>query len=219
MTKGMWIWYDVHLHMTAPFASSSPKNPKDIEAMLEARAPSDSELKRRIEAGEQITPISELAEEVGEAVEADEEEERGHATFMRDEKGLYFEARCVKAHIKDCADQIKFLLEIKALKAKVSNKVYVEPPRIHFDKQEPDGVEHRIIHAMTKRGPRSSLKSIDYVKDVDFKFQLKVLNDGIIDKDILASIFEYGSTHGIGQERSQDFGRYNVVRLHEATKS
>ncbi|GAJ02676.1 unnamed protein product, partial [marine sediment metagenome] len=211
----MWKLYEVELRFNTFFASSTPKNPKDIEAMLLARAPSDTQLKRRIEQGEQITPIPELAEEVAEEVEARGEVERGYATFKRDEKGLYYEARCVRAHIKDCASQLQGLLGIKAFKSKVANRVYVEPAKIYLGKSEPDGNETRIVHAMTMKGPRSSLKTIDYVDKPVLKFNLKVLDDGVIDKDILEAIFEYGSEHGMGQERSQDWGKYELVKLQE----
>lgn len=213
----MWKKYEVELHFTTPFASSTPKNPKDIGAMLIARAPSESELKRRTEAGEAITPIAELAEQVAEEVEAGEEVERGYATFKRDETGLYYEARCVRAHIKDCSNQLQGLLGIKALKSKVANRVYVEPAKIYLGKQEPDGSETRIVHAMTMKGPRSSFKTIDYVDKPVLKFHLKVLDDGVIDRDILEAIFEYGAEHGMGQERSQDWGKYELVKLEEAS--
>jgi len=203
----MWKRYEVELHFTTPFASSTPKNPKDIEAMLIARAPSKPP--------EDPTPLPELLEQVKEEVEAAEEVERGYATFKRDENGLYYEARCVRAHIKDCANQLQGLLSIKALKAKVANRVYVEPAKIYLDKSEPDGNETRIVHAMTMKGPRSSLKTIDYVSKPTLKFTLKVLDDGVIDQDILESIFEYGSEHGMGQERSQDWGKYELVKLEE----
>lgn len=212
----MWKKYEVELRFTTPFASSTPKNPKDVEAMLLARAPSDSQLKHRMEKGEKVTSLLELAEQVKEEVEASEEVERGYATFKRDEDGLYYEARCIRAHIKDCANILQGMLGIKALKAKVANRVYVEPAKIYLDKKEPDGSETRIIHAMTMKGPRSSLKTIDYVDKPVLKFQLKVLSDGVIDRKILESIFEYGAEHGMGQERSQDWGKYELVRLVEA---
>ena len=211
----MWKKYEVELKFTTPFASSTPKNPKDIEAMLIARAPSDAELRRRKEAGEEITPIDELAEQVAEEVEATEEVERGYATFKRDENGLYYEARCVGAHIKDCANQLQGFLGIKALKSKVANRVYVEPAKIYLGKAEPDGSETRIVHAMTMKGPRSSLKTIDYVDKPVLKFQLKVPDDRVISEEILRAIFEYGSEHGMGQERSQDWGKYELVKLEE----
>jgi hypothetical protein len=197
----------VQLQFTTPFASSTPKNPKDIEAMLEARMPSKPP--------ESAMPVPELAEQIAGEVEATEEVERGYATFKRDDNGLYYEARCIRAHIKDCANQLQGILGIKALKAKVANKVYVEPAKIYLGKSEPDGSEVRIIHAMTMKGPRSSLKTIDYVMDAKLNFTLRVLEDGVIDRDILEAIFEYGGTHGIGQERSQDWGKYELVKLEE----
>jgi len=211
----MWKRYAVELRFTTPFASSTPKNPKDIETMLIARTPSDSELRKRREAGEEIVPLDELGEQVAEEVKASEEVERGYATFKRDGKGLYYEARCVKAHIKDCANQLQGFLEIKALKSKVANRVYVEPAKIYLDKSEPDGSEVRIVHAMTMKGPRSSLKTLDYVDSPILKFQLKVLDDGVVDEEILKAVFEYGGEHGMGQERSQDWGKYELVKLEE----
>jgi hypothetical protein len=213
----MWKKYEVELHFITPFASSTPKNQNDIEAMLIARAPSDKELKRRQEAGDPITTIPELVEQVAQEVEAGEEVERGYATFKRDENGLYYEARCVRAHIKDCANQLQKFLDIKSLRAKVVNRVYVEPAKIYLDKSEPDGNETRIVHAMTMKGPRSSLKTIDYVDKPTLKFRLKVLEDDVVSRDILEAIFEYGGEHGMGQERSQDWGKYELVKLEQVS--
>ena len=214
----MWKRYAVELRFTTPFASSTPKNPKDIEAMLIARAPSEAELRKRKDAGEEIVPLDELGEQVAEEVKASEEVERGYATFKRDGKGLYYEARCVKAHIKDCANQLQGFLEIKALKSKVANRVYVEPAKIYLGKSEPDGNETRIVHAMTMKGPRSSLKTIDYVDRPTLKFTLKMLDDGVVDEAILKAIFEYGGEHGMGQERSQDWGKYELMELEEQSR-
>ena len=204
----MWKKYEVELRFTTPFASSTPKNPQDIGAMLEARMPAKSP--------PDPVSIPELASQIAEEVEATEEVEKGYATFKRDDRGLYYEARCVRAHIKDCANALQGLLEIRALKSKVAQRVYVEPEKLYLGKTEPDGNETRIVHAMTMKGPRSSLKTIDYVNDAGLTFILKVLDDGVITEDILKAIFEYGGTHGIGQERSQDWGRYELVKLEEA---
>ncbi|MBA7715025.1 hypothetical protein ES703_124062 [subsurface metagenome] len=211
----MWKRYEVELNFTTQFAGSVPKHPEDIKAMLLARAPSEAAIKRRMEEGEEITPIPVLAEKVGEEVGATEEVERGYATFKKDDKGLYFESRCVRSHIKDCANILQGILGIKALKAKVANRVYVEPERIYLDRKEPDGSENRVVHAMTRKGPRSSLKTIDFVENAKLKFTLKVLEDGVIDRDILEAIFDYGGTHGMGQERSQGWGQY-TYKLREA---
>jgi len=206
----MWTKYNVELQFTAPFASSTPKNSKEIEAMLEARMPA--------KAPPDPVSIPELARQIAKEVgtEPNEAMERGYATFKRDDNGLYYEARCVRAHIKDCSNALQKLLDIKALKSKVAQRVYVEPEKLYLGKKEPDGSETRIIHAMTMQGPRSSFKTIDYVLDTKLSFTLKVLDDGMITRKILEAIFEYGGTHGMGQERSSnDFGKYFVAKFEE----
>ena len=117
--RGMWLRYQVELQMTGRFAASLPKTREEIAAMLEQRMPANRP--------EDYTPIEDLAEEVAAKVGATEGEEDheevkfGWATFPRDENGLYYEGRCVRGHLKDCATQVRGFLdpEAKALKAKV----------------------------------------------------------------------------------------------------
>lgn len=215
----MWKKYEVELQMLDKFAASLPKTKEAIEQMLEHRMPATPP--------ENFTPIAELTEEVAEKVgasaEGEEEEEEeikyGWATFPRNEEGLYYEGRCVRGHIKDCANQLGSstktpgLLEIKALKSKVSNKVYVMTDIIPLmvkgvQAKEIDGTEQHFVQLMTRQGPRSTIKYVDYLEKPTLKFRLNVLDDGIITEDILNTIFEYGSIHGLGQERSQGWGRY-----------
>jgi hypothetical protein len=229
--KKLWKYYDVELKFHTPFAASIPKNPKDIQSMLEHRMPTEAALKKRVSAGENIVPVEELLATVTDEVGATEEEERGWATFKKDEKGrLYYEARCIRGHLKDCSDQVKDILGIKALHSKIANKVFPQPERIYLRKivdgkvdpaplSEVDGTETRFVHAMTMKGPRSSLKMIDYVENAVLQFELKVLNDGVITWDVLDTIFQYGATHGAGQERGQDFGRYELTKLEEIGKT
>ena len=208
----MWKKYDVELQMTDKFAASLPRTKEAIRQMLEHRMPDAPP--------ENFIPISELAEEVAEVVgahgegeEEDEELRYGWATFPRNEGGLYYEGRCIRGHLKDCANQIKDALKpsVKAMKAKVSNKVYVMTDVIPLGSNEPVGTEQLFVQVMTPRGPRSSIKYVDYLEKPTLKFRLNVLDDGIITEDILKTIFEYGSVHGIGQERSQGWGRYTFT--------
>jgi len=205
----MWKKYEAELQMTGKFAASLPKTKEAIEQMLKHRMPATPP--------ENFTPIPELTEEVAEKVgaptEGEEEEEElkyGWATFPRNEEGLYYEGRCIRGHIKDCANQIRDAIEppVKALKAKVANKVYVMTDVIPLGAKEIEGTEQRFVQVMTRQGPRSTIKYADYLEKPTLKFRLNVLNDGIITREILDSIFEYGSVHGLGQERSQGWGRY-----------
>jgi len=187
--------------MEGRFAASVPKTHDEIAKMLEHRMPGKKP--------ENAVPIDELAEQVTAEVAA-EEPEVGWATFKRDDNGLYYEGRCVRGHIKDCAQQVSsFFPETKAFKSKVANKVYVETDKIPIAKDAPDGWEQRFIQVMTRQGPRSTYKFIDYVDGVKLTFTLRVLDDGVISEDILRAIFDYGSVHGLGQERSQGWGRYS----------
>lgn len=202
----MWKRYVVKLQMTGRFAASIPKTDKEIMGMLEHRMPASKP--------EGAMPVEELAEQV--AAEVGAEPEIGWATFKRDDKGLYYEGRCIRGHIKDCAQQVApFFPAIRAFKSKVANKVYVEDEKIYLDKSKPDGYEQRFIQVMTKPGPRSTYKFLDYVEKPELVFTLKVLEDGIINREILEAIFEYGGTHGMGQERGQSWGRYEVKELKE----
>ena len=202
--KVMWTFYDVILQIEGPFAAAIPKDHDEILSMLTHRMPS-------VEPPD-ATPINELADQVAEEVGAAEESMPGWSTFKKDEKGLYYEGRCIRGHVKDCALQIQgFFPAVKQFRAKVANKVYVVTDKIHLGKEEPDGVEQRFIQVMTRQGPRSSIKNIDYVTDPRLEFALKVLNDNLIKEDHLQAIFDYGSVHGLGQERSQGWGRYEFA--------
>jgi hypothetical protein len=206
----MWNKYEVKLEMTGLFAASLPRTREEIEKMLESRMPA--------KLPHDFIPLDELVDEVAEKVGIQEDEEElkyGWATFCRNDDGLYYEGRCVRGHIKDCAGQVKGAIrpEVKALKAKVANKVYVMtdiiPLMVNGEQaKEPVGTAQRFIQVMTMKGPRSTMKFVDYLEKPALTFQLNVLEDGVITDDILNAIFEYGSVHGMGQERSQGWGRY-----------
>lgn len=219
----MWKKYEVELRMTGYFAASLPQTREDIEKMLEHRMPAKPP--------EDYIPISELVDEVAERVgvtteegaeeelaKAIAEERYGWSTFPRNGDGLYYEGRCIRGHIKDCANQIRDAIkpEIRALKSKVSNKVYIMtdiiPLMVHgIQVKEISGTAQRFVQVMTRQGPRSTIKFVDYVEKPVLTFHLNVLDDGIITDDILNDIFEYGSIHGMGQERSQGWGRYTFT--------
>lgn len=203
----MWKNFKVTLEMTGRFAASLPKTKEEIEKMLANRMPAHKP--------ENFIPVSELTEEVAAKVDPSGEEELqfGWATFPRDETGLYYEGRCIRGHIKDCANQIKDAVKpvITALKAKVSNKVYVLDDVIYLGSDKVAGTEQRFIQVMTRQGPRSTIKYIDYLEKPTLSFTIKLLEDGVINEDILRSIFEYGAVHGLGQERSQGWGRYKYT--------
>lgn len=211
----IWKEYRVDIAIQGQFGASIPKTPEEITAMLEHRMP-----KKKPDGA---IPIDELAAQVAEEVKAVEDDEAppfGWASFKRDDQGLYAEGRTIRGHLKDCALQVAGwydgtvahkkagFREVKNFRAKFVNRVYVVENKLHFGKKEPDGMETRFIQVMTRQGPRSTIKYVDYVNDVEFSFTLSLMNDGVIGLDEITTVLIYGSRHGMGAERSQDWGRY-----------
>jgi hypothetical protein len=200
----MWKQFKVSLQFMGQFAASVPKTPEEIKGMLLNRMPKEKP--------EDATPVEELIEQVVEEVGADEEPLPGWATFKRNGNGLYYEGRCIRGHLKDAAQQLGNMVkgqgEITAFKAKFANRVYVVEDVIPLGKEAPDGTEMRFIQVMTRQGPRSTYKYIDYVDQPAMSFTLKLLEDKVITEDHIKMVFEYGAVHGMGQERSQGWGRY-----------
>ena len=197
----MWKKYEVRLDMTGEFAAAIPNTREEIIKMLENRMPA--------KAPKDAVPVEELAEVVAGEVGTDEEALPGYATFKRNEAGLYYEGRCIRGHLKDCAQQIVGLVpDIKNFRAKFVNKVYVETDVIPLGKTEVDGTEQRFIQVMTRQGPRSTFKFIDYLLKPRLVFTVKILEDSIISREHLEKVLDYGCVHGLGQERSQGWGRY-----------
>ncbi len=214
----MWRQFQITLQVDGPLAASMPRTPEEIKAMLENRMPDVKP--------DNAVPISDLIEIIKHEVEdksgsnESEEDDKdvpkpGWATFKSDENGLYYEGRCVRGHLKDCASQLNKFIGITAFKAKVANRVYIMTDKIPLDRIKPEGIEKRFIHVITPKGERSSFKFIDFVVSPVLVFELKLLNDGVITEEHLYKIFEYGSIHGMGQERSQGWGRYKLVSITE----
>lgn len=209
----MWDFYKVTLRFQNRLCGGIPKHPGVIKSWLEARAPSEAALERREQAGEEITPIEELAEEVAGQVYAPTPEEQMSkvwAGFKHDEgMGLYVDGSHFKSHLKDCATVLSRMLDIKAFKAKLANRLFVVEDQVPLGKAEPDGFwEHPVHVILPGQGPRSALKRTDYVHRPTLTLHLKVLSDGMVTRKTLEQLLEYGETHGFGAERGLGNGRY-----------
>jgi hypothetical protein len=229
LTAEMFNRYQVVLHFTTPFANGMPKDPKEIEGMLTARMPLNmpdgaTPLPKLIEQvttmRQETEPPQPVGDDDGEAEEAAEIEApvaKGHVAFFADEKGLYYEGRCIRSHCKDCSNVLREYVDVTALKSKIVNRLWIEEQKVYVMKSDdhnfvhvktPDGTVTRIIHVTTPQGKRNSFKQIDYVDDAVLIFTLKVLNDGFITEDLLRLFLTYGGTHGMGQERSTGYGNF-----------
>lgn len=201
----MWKVFDVSLMFEGRLCGSVPLSKELIRPWLESRMPNTKP--------DDARPIDEIEEEVIATIQ--ETEERTTLGFQQDENGLYVRAGTIKAHIKDCANQVKDVLKIKALRSKVANKVFIEPDPVYILRangehiKDVDGEFERAVHVMTAQGPRNALKRIRYIEQPILRFTVRLLEDKEVTPDVLLDIFKYGAVHGYGGERGMGEGRYS----------
>lgn len=200
----MWKEYTVKMQFLDKLCGSVPQSKELIRSWLEARMP-----KTKPEGAEKS--IDDLEEEVGETI--DESMEKTTLGFQADDDGIFLRGGTIKAHLKDCANQIKDVVKVKNFRVKVANKVYIEDYKIHVYKdgdiaQEPDGSFDQPVHVMSRMGPRSALKNIQFLLQPEITFTLKILEDSEVKIKKVTNIFEYGGLHGYGGERGMGEGRY-----------
>ncbi len=204
----LYKFYNVRLKLRDRLIGGWPKNPESEEAMLRARGLEDL-----------IPPKPDL-----ETLTDEEKKElkesavsRSWTGFKSNGDGIYIESRQPKAMLKECANILKNMLKVKNMKSKLAERVYIEPPEISLGKKEPDGVDSRVVHVMTMKGPRSSIKIFDYVSQVEISFRLKLLLDEVIKKEHLDTLFEYAQDSGLGADRSQDQGKFDLLEFAEVS--
>jgi len=202
----MWKNYKVRLEFLGKLCGSVPQSKELVSIWLDARKP-----KRK---PDDAKPLEEIEQEVLDSI--DQEIEKTTVGFQHDDSGLYVRGATIRAHLKDCANQIKDFVGVKAFKAKVANRLYIDEYKVYLTKgngnlTEIDGSYEQTIHAMTQRGPINALKSVQYVENAQLEFTMKLLDDGNkeVTLDNITKLFEYGQVHGYAGERSMGEGRYN----------
>jgi hypothetical protein len=113
---------------------------------------------------------------------------------------------------------------ITNLKSKIADQMFVlnglvvEDPQgrfiktnVHLGKTQSDViVVEQPIHVITPQGPRSSIKITDRVKDCNISFTIRVLRKSEIVPDTIMAILDYGQALGLGADRSQGLGTFEV---------
>jgi hypothetical protein len=144
--------------------------------------------------------------------------------FKSDENGLYLEGRCIKAMIKESANIIKNIPamgEFSALKARIAERFFVEETKVYLGLSQPHGTHEGFVHAMTPMGPISALKKVDYVEQATIVFTVRTLNTTFTNKEknkmtpleMLKVVLAHAAWNGLGAERSQGHGRFDVISI------
>jgi len=163
-------------------------------------------------------PPENLEEELKTLPNAKEIEESGWTCFHEDDNGLFIYEYMVKGFLKNAGNVLKEKenLDIRALKSKINNLVFIKPRRIYLGKKEPDGFEERPIIFMTAQGPRTALKRSDYIdRGTEIAFEIKLYPHKEVTVDVIKKLLEYGKDQGLGQWRNGGWGAFEVVSCEE----
>lgn len=167
---------------------------------------------------------NELLEKHGEEVTTvplddalDDLEKRGYTGFHQDKDGLFVYDYMIRGFLKEAGNTLKTALNLKNVKSKIDNFVFVFPRRIHFKAPKgcfiikPHGVIERPLRAMTAMGPRVTLAKSDYVVDGCFlEAEIKIIDNTEITPKKIVTILEYGELKGLGQFRNGSYGRFKT---------
>lgn len=207
--------YAVKLQFKGRLIGGIPKNPKVIDAWIDAKVKKENK--------------AELKEETREAIDANAEVEKGWVGFKKDKKGHYIETRQVKAMMKETADTLQLFRGKGSIAKKQTmqhgtfvksgsdEKIYLLDAK-GKPKKKPDGQQERCVHVETFRGKRTALKREDYVLDATLKFEIwvvipKTRDDPTIPQSDFEDMFGLGEESGLGASRSQEFGKFELKSL------
>lgn len=192
-------------------AGGTPADPKVAESWIKTKIGLDSEEQIQQAVAQTMMDLGITADEAAVKVN----ENRHLNKFKRDEKGLYYEGRCLKAAIKEAVSVAVDTGKLsprgygintrKGALSFVAEHVFVVEDKLHLGVDEPQGVIQKFVH--TFRG--SGIQYEEYVEGVSFDFTV------ITDKDFSprewAMIWLTAEQQGIGASRSQGWGRFKVT--------
>ena len=217
----IYATYRVRLKFRDRLMGGVPKNPKLIQSWIATGTGlTDEEQWRRM--SEQTIrelipglPDGLTREEVLEIASERLAADRFTNGFKRDLiGGLYLEARCVKAMLKEVTNilfaHMRWGPTSKGPKGFLAERAFVSPQRIYVGREEPDDRELFIAHVMGPSGPQNSLSLVEYIVEPEIEFLVKVLAD-CIDAGIWKALWVHAQNNGLGAKRSQGAGTFDIL--------
>lgn len=212
--REMYTIYSCTLKMRDRICGGVPKNPDLIAGWVKATTGHDD--KQTVEQTEEA--IANLIETTT---------DKSWCTFQGDENGLFIWARQVKALFKECASMLRITVkkvgskqifqhafEIKSMAEIAVDRIYLGRDSQYI--KTPDAFHEGPIHVQTAQGPRTALKRTDYVTEATISFEIWVLRTETAEKrhvgeEEIKRMLTFGQENGLGAERSQGHGKFDVV--------
>jgi len=143
--------------------------------------------------------------------------------FLADaDRGLYIWAFQVKAMLKQSASILGITKQKRGTKQILHEGAEVkgieDEDRLFVGRTEPDGYATGPVHAMTPSGPITAIKRTAYVERVTLVFEVWVLKTAPqesrhIGEDELRQMLLFSCENGLGAERSQGEGKFDVLEF------
>lgn len=195
-----------------------PKDPEVIKTWLETKGISDADILRKT-----CEAMGVDAEGVDDATQ--KTIDKSAMGFKIGERGLYIEARMVKSAFKEAANVNREFLrahnsKLAMARARCAERVWVrgvdDVEKIWLGREDPDGVEQRFVHLKDRFGnPVSAIKLVDYVNAPRLEFVIEVIDDNLFTEEVLRDLLEYMGRNGLGANRSQGAGLFELVSFAE----
>lgn len=226
--KVVWEEWKLRMNFTTPLCGGVPKNQNLIDVWLETRKPSETQFKK-IQEGigpDNKTPQSmdEVKKQTEQAIEEAPNVDAMCCGFLKDETGLYVRGGSIRAHLKEAADVIGQQMRAGVIKPKISNfrskfvdRCYVREEKVYIldengqPMMEATGDRETTLNVLTRQGPRTCLKKIDYCFPCQLEATVQFLPNTEITLEALQACFEYGRVSGFNQDRGLQYGRYDYT--------
>lgn len=225
-----WRTLRLTIQLRDKLHAGKPRALNAAEAMIAARGLGDVLEAKRDEKIATASP-EQLDEQVAAAQEV------GVCEFSRRRNfdgtpipGLWMPANNLKAMLKENWSVLGLRVENRGSRGALAEGVFVygaEPPP-HPDadwirvspRDEPDGMDESVVHAIGPQGPRTSIKRNEFVLRPTITITVwiaQAIADKLPDAD-LARTFYHAGEHGMGANRSQGLGKFDVVAFEELTQ-
>jgi hypothetical protein len=143
----------------------------------------------------------------------DENLEKGTTAFHKLNGSPVFFDYQIKGFLKEAGKIFNGLNDVRALRSKIDNLVFVKPRIIPIEIPEGKVIEflERPLRAETAQGPRVGLARSEMLPEgTKFTCVLEVYR-GQVTFEMLRDLLTYGANKGIGQWRNGGYGRFEFT--------
>lgn len=216
-----WRTIRVEIQIRDRILGGKPSSLDAAQAMLKARGMDDFVA----QAEDIVDPTARAAEAARIA------QDEGKCEFSRrtDKPGIYIPSNNIKAGLKENWSVLGFRNQVRGSRGAMAEGMFVVGPGNTVDSdwiyiaEKPDGVQQSVAHTTGPSGPIAAIKRNEFVIRPKLVFDIMIANaNAVSDKigdDELAKTLVHMAEHGVGANRSQGYGKFDIIGVAEIQRS